>query len=109
MTVDPQIIPDQVSNNPQMFYYVLDLQNGGARIFYTRDNSDGKLLTEDFEFAYKKICLDKTEKTVDPTLMETVFNNYKHVTFYEDCQDLINNYLHNKQYIKGIKYKFFNF
>lgn len=101
LTNDPDIIPDKVSKNPEIFYYVFDLRNGGGRIFYSRDNPNGNLLTEDFEFAYSKICMDKTEKTVEESLASEVFNNYKHVSFHSECQDPVNNYLQNNQYIKS--------
>jgi hypothetical protein len=101
ISVDPKIIPQKVTDNPDKFYYVLDLKDGGGRVFYTRDDSNGKLLTEDFEYAYQKVCMDKTEKTVDEGIFESIFNQYKYVKFFDDCQDLINNHLHNQQYVKG--------
>ena len=100
ISVDTEIIPKKVSENPNMFYYVLDLRDGGGRLFFTRDNPDGKLLTEDFEFSFENVCLDKTEKTAEKTLSENMFNQYKYVVFHEKCQDLINNFLYNQQYIK---------
>ena len=84
-----------------MFYNVFDLRDGGGRVFFTKDNPDGKILTEDFEFAFEGICLDKTEKTVSESLKETIFNQYKYVQFYDTCPDKVNNYLKNQQYIQG--------
>lgn len=98
---DTEIIPKQVSENPEMFYFVLDLRDGEGRVFYTHDNSNGKILTEDFEFALKQVCLDRTQKTFNESLKEKIFNHYKYITFYEECPDANNNYLHNQQYIKG--------
>lgn len=101
ISVATDIVPDKVSQNPDMFYYVLDLRDGGGRVFYTRDNPDGKILTEDFEFAFERVCLDHTEKTFHESLKEKIFNQYKYVTFYDECQDKNNNYLHNRQYVKS--------
>lgn len=101
--METDIIPDKVTQNPDMFYYVLDLRDGGGRVFYTRDDPDGKILTEDFEFAFQSVCLDHTEKTYEESLKEKIFNQYKYVTFYEACQDPNNNYLHNHQFVKGTR------
>jgi hypothetical protein len=101
ITTDTTITPQQVLDNPNMFYHVFDLRDGGGRVFYTKDNPDGRILSEDFEFAFEGICMDKTEKTVDESLFENIFNHYKYVKFYAQCPDEVNKFLRNGQYNKG--------
>ena len=98
MVTDPTETPEQVTKNPNHYYYVLDIREGAARIFYTRDNSEGLILTDNFEFAMDRLCLDRTQKTMSQGL-ET-FDQFKRITYYEICPDEINTYLHNTQFIK---------
>lgn len=97
MTNDADTIPDKVHQSVDQFYYAIDFKNSAAKFYYTHDNPEGYLLTNDFDFSFQKVCMDQKQKTISEDNIP--FKNYKYVEYLETCPDEINKIVHNHQFI----------